>query len=158
VSVLSFIFYPRILRQLSSTRTLDELTPSVDITPSSTSKITAAISLVPFKHERPFSSGHRGATIWYTTQSFSDVSAPPDGMPEAAGDLYIHRNLSTSAQQIWMFGRDARWTVVPHDTKVNHPTVVDRVLSIRSDGSPNWVTAAAFTNVQCRRARTPGIR
>ncbi|KAF9778510.1 hypothetical protein BJ322DRAFT_1025198 [Thelephora terrestris] len=112
--------------------------------------LAATVSLVPFKHERPFPSGHRGATIWYSTQSYSDVLGPPSGIPGIAGNLYIHKNLSTSTQQIWLFDRDARWITVSGVAKAIHPTIVDRVLSIRSDGSPNWVTTAGFTNVQSR--------
>ena len=114
--------------------------------------------MIPFKHERQFSSGLRGATIWYTTQSYFDVSGPSSGIPEVAGNIYIHKNLSTSTQQIWMFDREARWTAVLGDAKVNHPTVVDRILSIRSDGSPNWVTAAGFANALSRRVRVSDVK
>jgi hypothetical protein len=81
---------------------------------------------------------------------------PPSGIPEVAGNLYVHKNLSSSTQQIWMFGREAQWTAVPDGAKVNHPTVVDRILSIRSDGSPNWVTATGFANAQNRKTRAFG--
>ena len=121
--------------------------------PSST-----AVSLVPFKHERPFSSGHRGSTIWYSTQSYSNVSGPPSGIPEVAGHLYIHKNLSNSTQQVWLFSREARWIHTPNDMKVIHPTIVDRVLSLRSDGSPNWVTAVGFANVRGRGGGIPNVR
>ena len=132
----------------------DRSTPSVVVPSSSTSAaVTTVVSLVPFKHERPFPSGHRGATTWYTTQSYSNVLGPPSGIPEVAGNLYIHKNITTSTQQIWLFDRDARWTAVPDDAKVNHPTAADRVLSIRADGSPSWVTATGFTTMQGRRAR-----
>jgi len=59
---------------------------------------------------------------------------------------------------MWLFGREARWTGVPDGAKVTHPTVVDRMLSLRSDGSPSWVTSAGFMNVQGRRARTSEAR
>ncbi|KAF9786229.1 hypothetical protein BJ322DRAFT_1108084 [Thelephora terrestris] len=131
------------------TRTMDRSTPFV-VSSSTSTPVAATVSLVPFKHERPFPSGHRGATIWYSTQSYSDVLGPPSGIPGIAGNLYIHKNLSTSTQQIWLFDRDARWITVSGVAKAIHPTIVDRVLSIRSDGSPNWVTTTGFTNVQSR--------
>ncbi|KAF9653291.1 hypothetical protein BDM02DRAFT_3182831 [Thelephora ganbajun] len=144
------------IRPLERTRTLDQSTPSI-VVPSSTPTI-AAVSLVPFRHERPFTSGHRGVTIWYTTQSYSDISGPPSGIPGVAGNLYVHKNLSTSTQQIWLFGREAQWTVVPDDMRVTHPSVGDWMLSVRSDGSPNWVTAAGFTNLKARKARISDVR
>ena len=96
-------------------------------------------------------SGLRGSTVWYTTQSYSDMLEPPSGIPELVGSLYIHKNLSIPAHQIWMFDREARWVPVPDDARVNHPTVAGRMLSIRSDGSPNWVSATGFANVKNRR-------
>lgn len=156
MSDVSTPFLTHALRHLPSTRTLDRSTPPAVVTTSSIPAATTA-SLVPFKHERPFSSGHRGVTTWYTTQSHSDALGPPSGIPEVAGNLYIHRNISTSTDQVWLFSREARWTVIPSGMKINHPTVVDRVLNIRSDGSPNWVTNAGFTNVQGRKARITDV-
>ena len=78
---------------------------------------------------------------------------PPSGIPELAGNLYIHKNILTSAHQIWMFDRVAQWVLIPDDARVSHPTIAGRMLSIRSDGSPNWVTPTGFANAQSRRVR-----
>ena len=90
---------------------------------------------------------------WFATQSHSNVTGPPRGLPEVAGHLYIHRNISISTRQVWLFNRDARWNVVADGAKTVHPTLPDRVLSFRSDGTPNWVTITGFTTVQGRKAR-----
>jgi hypothetical protein len=69
------------------------------------------------------------------------------------GYLYIHRNLSDATYQVWLFGINAQWTSIPSDAKIAHPLISDRVLSIRADGTPSWVTVVGFASIQSRKGR-----
>lgn len=89
-------------------------------------------------------------TTWYSTQSYQDVSEPPGVIKPTAGTLYIHKNLLTGASQVWLFGIDATWFPVPENGQVIHPALHDRILSIRADGTPSWVTAVGLTSVRTR--------
>ena len=134
-----------------SQRTLDPpATSSHNPIPTSSTAPVISGSLTPHRHERTFSSGPRGTTIWYTTESHTDVLAPP-AVPAVAGHIYVHTNMTTTVRQMWLYDASARWIVVTDQMKVAHPTLSDRVLSIRSDGTPNWVTPAGFVSTQHRR-------
>ncbi|KAF9784447.1 hypothetical protein BJ322DRAFT_1109157 [Thelephora terrestris] len=110
--------------------------------------------LIPFKHDRPFPSG-RGTTTWYSTESSGEVHSPPSGLRVDAGDLYIHKNLSNSSFQTWLYGVDGRWRRLKTDgTKIPHPIYLERSLSLRSDGTPNWVASVRFAAVQTRKDRS----
>ena len=110
-------------------------------------------SPVPFKHERPFPSGARGATVWYTTESSHDMSIPPSGLQVIAGTLYIHTNTSKKSRQVWFFDADAGWKIINDVARISHPSYRDRLLNIRFDGTPSWVTSTPATNGHGRRAR-----
>ncbi|KAF9783893.1 hypothetical protein BJ322DRAFT_1021656 [Thelephora terrestris] len=108
------------------------------------------ISLVPFKHERAFSSGSRGMTTWYSTEAYQDVPEPPSVIKPTAGTLYVHKNLSTGILQVWLFGMNATWFSVPDSGQVFHPALQDRVLSVRADGTPSWVHAVGLNSARAR--------
>ncbi|KAF9790773.1 hypothetical protein BJ322DRAFT_1017415 [Thelephora terrestris] len=110
-------------------------------------------SPVPFKHERPFPTGARGATIWYTTKSSHDLLIPPSGLQVVAGTLYIHFNTSKKFRQIWLFKADAGWKVVNDITHTSHPSCRDRILTVRSDGTPSWVISTPAAHSHGRRFR-----
>ena len=144
-------FYAKGLTHGSRSQRMPDL-PAVPL-PNPTSSVAPAISITPHRHERAFSSGPRGSTIWYTTESHADVVEPP-AVPAVAGHIYVHTNISTMIRQVWFYDANARWVAVVDETKIAHPTLSDRVLSIRSDGTPNWITPAGFTSTQHRRDRT----
>ena len=56
-------------------------------------------------------------------------------------------------RQVWFYDTNARWVPVTNQIKIAHPTLSDRVLSVRSDGTPNWITPSGFTSVQQQRGR-----
>ena len=60
-------------------------------------------------------------------------------------------------RQVWFYDANARWVAVTGELKITHPTLSDRVLSIRSDGTPNWITPAGFTSTQYRRDRAKPV-
>ena len=115
--------------------------PQIPIQPSDQPSVapSTSVSPVPFKHERAFPSGGRGVTVWYATQSSSDISGPQQGLHVTVGDLYIHTNTRKESRQIWLFGMDATWRFVSDVGLTTHPSHRDRFLSIRSDGTPNWM-------------------
>ena len=110
-------------------------------------------SPTPFKQERPFSSGSPGITAWYTSASPNDISTPPAGVIPEVGELYIHHNRLTDIYHVWLYGLDQQWKCVTDIEKVYHPVIEDRVLSMRANGTPNWITAASFTTIRGRRGK-----
>jgi hypothetical protein len=44
---------------------------------------------------------------------------------------------------------------VPVDVaeKVYHPVITDRVLSMRANGTPSWITAASYTTIKGRKEK-----
>jgi hypothetical protein len=107
----------------------------------------------PFKQERPFSSGSPGITTWYTSSSPNDIAAPPTGVIPEVGELYVHHNRVTDIYHVWLYGIDQRWKCVTDVEKVYHPVIDDRVLSMRANGTPNWITAASFTTIRGRKGK-----
>ena len=111
--------------------------------------------LIPFKHDRPFSSGARGTTTWYSTESLGEASSPPSGLRVEAGELYIHKNLSSGSFQIWLYGVDGHWRRVSVDgSKVLHPIHSERSLNLRADGTPSWINSVRFATVHLRKDRS----
>jgi hypothetical protein len=121
---------------------------SVPTPPSTSSQLRLP---VPFKHERPFQNGARGATVWYATELPHEIVSPPCGLQVVAGTLYVHLDTSKKVRTIWLFEADAGWKIVDGATQTPHPTCRDRVLNVRFDGTPSWVVAAPTTNGNSRR-------
>ena len=150
---------------------LQSLTPSFNLfrtPPAVTSGPTAPESIVerapntlalettvsiPVRHQRPFISGPKGSTIWYTTASNQPISSPPNSLPASSGILYIHTDLSTKANQVWLCNINARWTDITTMDNVKHPSITDRVLLLRSDGIPSWLTSTNYATVQSRKEK-----
>jgi hypothetical protein len=79
-----------------------------------------------------------GKTTWYFAKSNTNTSSPP-AVPQAkTGHLYVHLDCSTHTHQYWMFGANNEWQSVSKGSE--HPLNHDRVLSIRGNGEPSWVT------------------
>ena len=79
--------------------------------------------------------------------------APPSGFHVVAGTLYIHFNTSKSSRQIWLFDADAGWKIISDATQTYHPSYRDRVLNVRFDGTPSWVTSVPAANSHGRRIK-----
>ena len=93
-------------------------------------------------------------TTWYSTESPGEVPFPPSGLRVEAGELYIHKNLSNGSFQIWLYDIDGHWRRVSTDgSKVMNPIHPERSLSLRPDGTPNWVASVRFAGVRNREAR-----
>ena len=114
---------------------------------------STASSLAPIKQQRPFSSGSPGVTTWYSSASPQRISSPPSTITAQIGELYIHHTRLEDVYDIWLYGQDFRWKRVTDIEKVYHPTIDDRVLSMRANGTPNWITAASYTTIRGRKGK-----
>ena len=137
--------------QLASEQSATSLVPTFSATVPTIS--TNPSPLVPFKQQRPFCSGSPGVTTWYTTSSTDDIVSPPPELIAEVGELYVHHNRVSDIYHVWLYAIDHRWKCVTTQEKVYHPAIDDRVLSMRANGTPNWITAASFTTIRGRKGK-----
>ncbi|KAI9442133.1 hypothetical protein H4582DRAFT_2109832 [Lactarius indigo] len=103
-------------------------------------------------HQRPFSSSSgSGYTIWYFSRSDSSIQSPPVVPQSKTGHLYVHFDASTKTHQYWMLGVGGQWESVSKNSE--YPLNHDRVLSIRSNGEPSWVTRATTNTTDIRKEK-----
>ncbi|KAH9027985.1 hypothetical protein EDB85DRAFT_1892764 [Lactarius pseudohatsudake] len=103
-------------------------------------------------HQRPFNfSSGSGYTIWYFSRSDSSIQSPPMVPQSKTGHLYVHFDASTKTHQYWMLGVGGQWEVVSRNSE--YPLNHDRVLSIRSNGEPSWVTRATTNTTDTRKEK-----
>ena len=114
---------------------------------------SATPPLMPLKQQRAFTSGQRGFTVWYSTQSSYSLTTPPPGLQASAGMLYVHADTTLKLYQAWLCDTNGKWTNVTGVNSVKHPAIPDRFLLIRSDGIPSWLTKVDYTTIQARRER-----
>jgi hypothetical protein len=110
-------------------------------------------ALVPYQaHQRSFASNSgSGHTIWYSGKSDTNIPSPPVVPQAVTGHLYVHHNSSTNTYQYWMLGGNNQWESVSKGSE--YPLNHDRVLSIRGNGEPSWVTRASTITTQSRKER-----
>jgi hypothetical protein len=132
------------------------LTADVNASPPATSGPVGAPTpiSIPVKHQRPFTSGLKGHTIWYTTESSLPLSSPPPSLPAISGTLYIHTDLSKDTKQTWLCNISCNWIEITTMENVKHPSIADRFLLLRSDGIPSWVTGANHAAIQSRKEKS----
>ena len=130
--------------------TANRATSAAPPTPPSTA---VAPPLMPLKQQRSFTSGPRGFTVWYSTESSESLPAPPLGLQVSAGMLYVHTNTITKVRHTWLCDTNGKWVNVTNTDNVKHPTISDRFLLVRSDGIPSWLTRAGYAAVQGRKGR-----
>ncbi|KAH9033081.1 hypothetical protein EDB85DRAFT_1890365 [Lactarius pseudohatsudake] len=97
------------------------------------------------------SSSGSSHTVWYFGKSNRGISSPPVVPQARMGHLYVHFDTSMSAHQYWMLGTNNQWESVSRGAE--YPLNHDRVLTIRSNGEPSWVTRASTVTVQTRKER-----
>jgi hypothetical protein len=89
------------------------------------------------------SSSSKGTFRTFTTSSDDDLQMPPPTatLPQS-GDLFIHLNSQSKTKQVWMY-KISKWENITEYWKkekwVVHPTIPERVLTVRSDETPNWI-------------------
>ena len=54
---------------------------------------------------------------------------------------------------VWLYGLNRSWERVDATEKVHHPVIADRVLSMRANGTPSWITAASYTTIKGRKEK-----
>ena len=78
------------------------------------------------------------------------------------GDIYIHTDTSTNDRQMWISLSAGCWVGVPIEYDQNylpdrvviaarHPLFNDRVLKIRANGEPSWVTRQTCVTLKSRK-------
>ena len=65
----------------------------------------------------------------------------------------MHTNRTTDCHDIWLFDMSKGWKCVTDVAKVYHPVIADRVLSIRANGTPSWITAASYMTIRGRKEK-----
>ena len=130
-----------------STQPINQQAQPIQLTDSSIPLFT------PVKNQRPFSSGSPGITTWYSSASPLNISSPPSTLTPETGELYVHHNRLDDTYDVWLYGLDRQWKCVTDVEKVYHPVIDDRVLSLRANGTPNWITAASFTTIRGRKVK-----
>ena len=81
------------------------------------------------------------------------LHSPPLDLDPNVGDLYVHNNRANSSYDVWLYGLDRAWMPVDVEDKVYHPVIADRVLSMRANGTPSWITAASYTTIKGRKEK-----
>ncbi|KAF9642595.1 hypothetical protein BDM02DRAFT_3132981 [Thelephora ganbajun] len=124
---------------------------------SAVTQATRRSSVSPIKQEQQFPSGSPGVTTWYSSHSLSVLHGPPSNLGPNIGDLYVHNNHAEASHQIWLFGLDHSWMHVDVANKVYHPIIANRVLSVRANGTPSWITAVSYTTIKGRKEKAKAI-
>jgi hypothetical protein len=102
--------------------------------------------------QRSFASNSgSGHTIWYFAKSDTNIPTPPVISQAVTGHLYVHLNSSANTYQYWMLGGNNQWESISKG--LEYPLNHDRVLSIRGNGEPSWVTRASTITTQSRKER-----
>ena len=137
-------FYASIPTSQSGTQTAPD-SDAVGLPPGST---------LPYQmRQRSFTStSGSGYTIWYFAKSDNNIPSPPTIPQAKTGHLYVHLNSSTNFYHYWIMGADNQWEVISKGAQ--YPLNHDRVLAIRGNGEPSWVTRATTTTTQTRKERS----
>jgi len=102
--------------------------------------------------QRSFSSNSgSGHTIWYFGKSNSSILMPPTIPQAKTGHLYVHLDTSRNVFSYWMFSMANQWERV--SSGVESPLNHDRVLAIRANGEPSWITRASTITTKTRKEK-----
>lgn len=110
------------------------------------------------KDVRPFraGNGNSGFTVWYHTSVARKMSAPP-AFQEALvpGAVFLLRHPNQGISQAWVRQLDNVWAAVDlrGAEEIQHPSIHDRVLVIRSDGWPSWIRRQSLRTYHCKSRR-----
>ena len=118
------------------------------------------------RFERPFmSSGTCGSTVWYTSSGGPPLRHPAGPTTPNPGDIYIHTDTSTNGLQIWVCPTYGTWKSISAEydqsylpdrvvRAARHPLFNDRVLKMRANGEPSWVTRQTCITLKSRKKGT----
>ncbi|KAJ7150587.1 hypothetical protein C8R43DRAFT_1128054 [Mycena crocata] len=112
-------------------------------------------------HERGFESrSSKGSFTFYNSTSHSILHQPPTiSTTLRMGDIWIHTNTLVTGRQVWVYSNKAIWTDISefweNGVKFIHPTIADRYLQKRNDGSPNWVLTGSWKGSATGKSKSP---
>ncbi|KAJ7235943.1 hypothetical protein C8J57DRAFT_1248047 [Mycena rebaudengoi] len=94
--------------------------------------------------EQRFSSASStGSFKYFTTTSTGTLWKPPAFSPgPVPGDLFIHVDSQTANRQVWLYVKE-KWEDISDKWRergmIVHPNFADRVLTVRTNQTPNWI-------------------
>ena len=102
--------------------------------------------------QRSFSSNSgSGHTIWYFGKSTSSILMPPTIPQAKTGHIYVHLDSTRNVSSYWMVSTANQWERV--SSGVEYPFNHDRVLAIRANGEPSWITRASTVTTKTRKEK-----
>ncbi|KAF8271542.1 hypothetical protein EI94DRAFT_1698087 [Lactarius quietus] len=102
--------------------------------------------------QRAFSSNSgSGYTTWYFAKCSLSILMPPTIPQAKTGHLYVHLDTSRSVFLYWMLSIANQWERV--SAGVESPLNHDRVLAIRANGEPSWITRVSTVTTKTRKEK-----
>lgn len=156
VSMLRSLSPPAVLSRSSSPAP----SPSSTGSPSTKSGTVyrSSCGLTIHKDIRPFRAGNvnSGSTVWYYTSTTRKMSTPP-AFPEdlVPGAVFLLRHPTQGISHAWVRQQDDTWAAVDLSgaEEIQHPAIRERVLVVRSDGWPSWITRQSLRTYHCKFRR-----
>jgi hypothetical protein len=136
---------------------------SSDPTPTLSGDTVVNTTKAYSRNSRTFQSSHTlGETVWYESSDNTPLIHPDTAIHPRVGDLYLHKDRTTGNLQLWISTAEARWNslVVEYNPKylpdrimmgVSHPRFSDRLLKLRANGEPSWVTRQTLATLRSRK-------
>lgn len=115
------------------------------------------------RHARMFQSSNTpGETVWYESSDNVPLAHPDATICPNVGDLYLHRDRTTGNLQLWISTLQGHWSGMPIEyiqkylpdrivIGVSHPKFNDRLLKLRANGEPSWVTRQTLATLKSRK-------
>ena len=114
------------------------------------------------RHARMFQSSNTpGETVWYESSDSVPLKHPDAAICPDAGDLYLHYDRTTGNLQLWISTIQGHWNSVPvryiqkylpdRIVDVSHPKFTNRLLKLRANGEPSWVTRQTLATLKSRK-------
>jgi hypothetical protein len=133
----------------SSTPTSMSLSPSS--VPSSNPVDTTTEPSYQMRQRSFSSNSGSGYTTWYFGKSNSSILMPPTIPQAKTGYLYVHLDTTRNMSSYWMISMANQWERV--SPGVESPLNHDRVLAIRANGEPSWITRASTITTKTRKEK-----
>lgn len=115
------------------------------------------------RHSRMFQfSNTLGETVWYESSDSVPLAHPDATICPNIGDLYLHHDRTTGNLQLWISIVQGHWKSVPVGyvpkylpdrivMDISHPKFNDRLLKLRANGEPSWVTRQTLATLKSRK-------
>ena len=115
------------------------------------------------RHTRIFQSSNTpGETVWYESSDNAPLLHPDTTILPNVGDLYLHKDRTTGNLQLWISVIGGRWNGVATEyaqrylpdrvvAGLSHPKFNDRLLKLRTNGEPSWVTRQTLATLKSRK-------